>query len=238
MTIQATCLLTIFLSCVSLAQATLASGMGSSFPSTKGTFEIKVAGYEGEQEFLWKYRLDLRNLRVDRTSTEKGASPQSKHSESFATLLREKDLRDETRRKALRDFDTSKIPNAKWISISPNGKFWLVGFEDRKFDLLRSVAVIDAITSKRIRELTYVSSKFILDVEWAADSGMLTVLYANQRFGWSPASILRFLLGHGMPLNSISVDLLNVRSGEIHQISIVEDVSYGDAIITKPQNEK
>lgn len=172
------------------------------------TLLVKVVGFDDGLEFLSHYRVIVVKTTAERISTVR-QQPNTPR-ELFGWLLREKKGREEARRQAIEKFNLTKIPNAKWVSPSPDGKRIIVGFEDPLFDVMRNLVVLEAGSLKKIREFTYSGSNYILDVEWSSDSQVVAILQTKERYNLAPLHLLYWLSGHGVLFETISVKLFKI----------------------------
>jgi len=204
-------------------------------PTQNQTLLVKVRGFDDGLEFLSHYRVNVVKATAERISTVR-QQPNTPR-ELSGRLMRELTGREEARRQAIKHFNLPKIPKAKWVSPSPDGKRIIVGFEDPLAYVMRNLVVVEAGSLKKIREFTYSGSNYILDVEWSSDSQVVAILETKERNSLAPLHLLYWLSGHGVLLETISVKLFNIGSGDVYKTLIGKDIKFGTGVITRANDE-
>src|SRR5207253_10163155 len=67
-------------------------------------------------------------------------------------------------------------PGAKWVKISPDRQYGLVGFEDARNEAMRAADLVNIASGERLKDFVFSGSESIEDAEWSQDSRLLSVL--------------------------------------------------------------
>lgn len=221
---------------LALLTVSLSYGAELSPTSQNRPFVVKIVGYDQDNvQYAAEYRVAPSDLTPKILSTVKRQS--NTETDLSVPLLRELNGRRELRRQATKKFDLTLPRPVKWVNPSPDGKYLFVGFEDPSVDVMRNAVVLKAANFEMIKEFKLKGRSFLLDSEWSSDSLFLAVLETSERYSKSLRGLLYLLLSHPVPLDTLYVNFVNVRSGKVTKILIAKDVPYGTEIITRTDGD-
>lgn len=194
-------------------------------------FLVWVVGFEGSVQYSTKYTISASGAPPGVVATLKPSA--DGRSDALADLLTKWRRREDEARALAGQLASRLPPGAKWVKISPDRQYGLVGFEDARNDSLRTADLVNIASRERLKEFVLSYSESIEDAEWSQDSRLLGVLTSRERWSRSPLDLLVTILGRPTPLKTFSVSLTDTRSLQARQIPVASDVRYGTGKISR-----
>jgi hypothetical protein len=194
-------------------------------------FLVWVVGIEGSVQYSTKYTISASGAPPGIVATVKPSA--DGRSDALADMLTRWRRREDEARALAGQLASRLPPGAKWVKISPDRQYGLVGFEDARNEALRTADLVHIASRERLKEFVFSYSKSIEDAEWSQDSRLLGVLISRERWSRSPLDLLLTILGRPTPLMTFSVSLTDARSLQARQILIATDVRYGTGMISR-----
>lgn len=139
------------------------------------------------------------------------------------------------REKAWRAYAQKKpdhVVGAKWINVSPDGNYLIAGFQDPSLDVRKNAIVMRTSDRKILKEVYLGWGWGLSDADWSSDSKFLVMLESKERWSKSLKGLLYILLSHPIPLKTFYLTIVDVRSGATSRHLLVEDIAYGEGILS------
>lgn len=195
------------------------SGSPSAGPS-EGPVVIRIADSKDVHEYTVAVGHAGPSLRsVIRASV----SDDARH-EALVAIGRAGDTARRERELAAARLSPAPQPPPKWALLSPDGLHAVVGYEDPISGPMRTASLL------RVPDSTVLWSVklrgYVEDTLWMEDSKTVLLLESTERWLKSPRGLLRLLVGHPIPLNTIYLTACDVASRQCRRIEIASDLEF------------
>jgi len=205
-------------------------------PSSESTsdepFLVWVVGLESSVQTSTKHAISASGVspRVVDT-TQQPADDLS--SGALADLLRTMRRREDEARALASQLGGRVAPGARWVTVSPDRRYALVGFEDPQFDVMRTADLVNMASRERLKNFVFWWSESIAGAEWSKDSRLLGVLIGRERWSLAPLDLVLTVLGKPTPLKTYSVSLIDLPSLREQRVPVATDVRFGTSTILR-----
>ena len=154
-------------------------------------------------------------------------------SSALADLLRTLRRREDEARALASQLGGRVAPGARWVTVSPDRRYALIGFEDPRQDLMRTANLVNMASRERLKDFVFWGSESIESAEWSQDSRLLGVLIGRERWSLAPLALVLTVLGRPTPLKTYSVNLIDLRSLHDQRVLVATDVRFGTSMILR-----
>ena len=194
-------------------------------------FLVLIVGFEDSTQYSTKYAVSAsgappRVVTTVRPSADGGA-------DALAELLGSRRRREDEARALAEQLASVLAPGAKWVNMSPDRQYALVGFEDRRFETMHRADLVNVASRQRLKDFVFSDSELIEDAAWSRDSRVLGVLTSRERWSRSPLDLLLTIVGRPTPLETFSVSLTDIRSLQTQRVPVATDVRFGTGMISR-----
>jgi hypothetical protein len=126
----------------------------------------------------------------------------------------------------------------KWASVSPDCQHAAVALEDPLLDkFIVNVVVLNRRTPGGARDSRLQAQDRFRDLQWTKDSSHLLLLEDNQRLEKTPWALLSALAGHGVPLSTVTLRTLDLRTSATGAVPLARDIRYATVLLNTGAQE-
>jgi hypothetical protein len=198
----------------------------SSTIPTQSIISIIVANHEQ----FWKYEFKPDSMLLELV-TQAEKNKDTNWSDQVVPILKQWDKKNKTQSRLAEKLNAKWASGSKWAERSPGEKYVLVGYEDPMVDARRTLKIFDTSIGVCLKSIKY-EDACIEDFVWSPDSKYLLIIEEQERLSKSIEGLLVAITGHPIPLESYTISVLNISSGEIRKLPLAEDIKRGQASIS------
>jgi dipeptidyl aminopeptidase/acylaminoacyl peptidase len=194
--------------------------------SLQSTIIIDVVNYE--QFWQYELRTDSMSLKLVSQSTK---DKDADWPVQLPPILKQWDEKNKKRYELAKDLNAIWASGIKWAEKSPDAKYVLVGYEDPDIHPRHAIKIYEITTGVSLKAIKF-EETCIEDFVWSPDSKYLLIIEEQERWSKSIKGLLLSITGHPIPLETFTLSILNISTGEIKRIPIAEDIKHGSASIS------